>query len=500
MTLRGAVLATFASFFLCLTSVWAQNPPSPTAPAITGTPSTEEGTVGRTVAELDALLGRLTDGSAEARREAAQSVVDSIEREDVPAVRQRLLAPLRAEPEPMRFKMIRAIRTVTDARPNAEYDLLTLLCAQPRSRDLDIAIERITLARGLGRIPTADAGRGLLALAGAFNGVFRQEVGRIVRAQTRDYILPAMIELRSPSENMRVFLRQVREALRRVTPGETVQQHDNALLAEILRAFGSIRQQDAMKVVVSFANSDRAQVRDAARWAVNQYGREALNALREAYEMYEGHPPTAGWGWERVARELYSANDRRRALEVQRAFEEGLAAGREGRHDVMLQRFRYVLSRHPSFERRGEMVPALEATARALEGTDAVRAQAVYRLALWVDPEGPRAGAMRSAVLFLDAERALARGVAEPELYRAALRADGSNARAQGQLDRVEQVAVLRARRVRRLFGALALLGLALGALWVVLRRPEGRRWVGLDSTPPATASPAPTVASSEPV
>ena len=41
----------------------------------------------------------------------------------------------------------------------------------------------------------------------------------------------------------------------------------------------------------------------------------------------------------------------------------------------------------------------------------------------------------QSAILFLEAERALARGVADPELYRAALRADPANGRAQAQLE-----------------------------------------------------------------
>ena len=43
-----------------------------------------------------------------------------------------------------------------------------------------------------------------------------------------------------------------------------------------------LRQMDAMNVVISFVNSDRVQVRDAARWAVTQYNRESINALRQA--------------------------------------------------------------------------------------------------------------------------------------------------------------------------------------------------------------------------
>jgi len=272
-----------------------------------------------------------------------------------------------------------------------------------------------------------------------------------------------------------VFMRQTREALRKVTPGESVQQHDNALLAEILRAYGSIRQPDAMQVAVSFVNSDRAQVRDAARWAVTQYGRESINALRSAYEMYEGHDPNPLWGWERTATELYLANDRRRMAEVTQRLDAGLAAGRGGRPQEMLGHFRWVLARHPDLERRGEMVAPLMAYARSLESEDAARAQAVWRLALWVEPEGANARTIRAAVLFIEAEQAMGRGVADPELYDAVLRVDPTHARARAQRSVVAQDEVLHSRRRRRTLGALGLLGVAMATLWLLMRRPARR-------------------------
>ncbi len=461
--------------------------------------------VGRTAGEVDALLGGLTDGSPAQRRRAADALLDAIDPDDVPAVRQRLLAPMRGVAlDALRIKMIRAVNQATAGRANAEYDLLSLLIALPRAPDTDAAVERIALARALGRVPTADAGRALLALSAAFNGAFRQEVGRIVRGQLKDYVLPAIIEARNLSEMQRIFIRQLRESLRRVTPGETVQQRentprDNALLAEILRAYGSTRQGDAMKVVISFVNSDRAQVRDAARWAVSQYGRDAIHALRDAYEMYEGRDPDLAWGWERVAQELYQANDRRRDAEVAQRLDQGLAAGRAHEVDAMLAHFRFVLARHPTFERRREMVPVLVDNAQRLERSDAARAEPLWRLALWVDPEGPSARRIRGEILFLEAERSLDRGVAAPELYRAALRVDPENERAKEQLESVEQSSVLRARRRWRVGGAVGLLAIAAGTLWALVRalskrakpaakkRRKKRRPAGAT----ATASPA---------
>lgn len=449
-------------------------------------PATEsEESVGRSAREVDALLGRLTDGSAAQRRAAADEVIASIERDDVPAVRQRLLAPWRFDPMQLRLKVIRAIRAATGGRENAPYDLLAVMLAAPRAPDVDRYVERIALARGLARIPSADAGRALIALAGAYDGVLRQEVGRLVRAQVKDYALPAIIELRAPSENMRIFIRQTREAIRRVTPGDTVQQRDNALLAEILRAYGSTRQPDAMKVVVSFVNNERAQVRDAARQATASYGALALNALRDAYEMYEGQDAPAAWNWERLARELYQANDRRREAEVTRRLEQGLAASRAGNHEEALGHYRYVLARMPSFARRTEMVEPLIAHARALESSDAVRAVEVWRLALWVHPDGAHAREIRGAILFIEAERSLDRGVGDPELYRAVLRVDPANARARAQLERVSQEEIAKARTRRRRLGAFGIFAVAMGMLYGMLRKPARRK------RPPA-APPAP--------
>lgn len=450
----------------------AQRPPTAPAPATAqaAAPRAGDDAVGRSVAEVDDLLAGLRAGDPTARRAAAEAAVAAVDPDDVEALRQRALRPLGVDLMALRIAMIRAVRAATNGREGVAYDLLDALTRQPRTREVDVAVERVTLARALGRIPTVDAGRAIVALAVAHEGAFRLEVERVIRAQLRDYVLPAFIEVRAPSPGVRAFIRRSREALRRVTPGQTVQQHDNALLAEVLRAYGRTRQPDALQVVVSFVNNDRAQVREAARWAVSQYGREAINVLRDAYEIYEGREPPRPWGWERVARELYAANDRRRAAEVTQSLEAGLAAGRAGDPDAMLRHFRRVLARHPTFERRAEMVAPLEAHARALEATDGARAESVYRLALWIDPTGPRAPALRSALLFLDAERALGRGVADPELYRAALRADPANARARAQLAEVEQADVLRARRQRRALGALGLFALALGAVWALTR------------------------------
>lgn len=446
---------------------------------------------------LEAILQRLRAESRDARREAVDQL-RALEPGDVPAIRQRLLSPLGMSHLNVHAAMVRAIRQITGGRENVDYDLLqALLNYSPRSPDIDVATERIALATALGAIETPDSGRALVAFGLAHNRIFRLASIRIAKNQLKLYVVPALIEIRRPTEDQRLFIRQMREAVRCVTPGQSVQTRDNALLAEILRAWGSVRQQDAMVVIASFVNSDRVQVRDAARWAIAQFGRDALNTLRNVYETFVGEDPNPQWGWERVARELYAAYDRRKSDEVRAALDAGLTAAREGRNDEMLQRFEWVLARHPLFERRTEMVEPLVRYAQQLERTDVARAAVLYRMALRVDPEGPRAASIRASILFLEAERALARGVADPELYRAAVNADPNHARARAQFESVAQVEVLRSRRRRRAIGAVGLLAVAsagAGALYNESKKREKKRKRDAPKEPARQATASATV------
>ncbi len=417
---------------------------------------------------LEAILARLRTEDPEARRQAV-AALNALEASDVPAIRQRLLSNLGMSHFNVHAAMVRAIRNVTGGRENAEYDLLNALLNYPsRSADTDVATERIALATALGNIKTADSGRALVAFGLAHNRIFRLASIRVAKNQLREYICPAVIEFRRPSEDARAYLRLVREAARRVTPGECVQTRDNALLAEVLRAFGSVRQTDAMAVVANYVNSDRLQVRDAARWAITQYGRDVINTLRTTYETFVGDDPNPLWGWERISRELYAAYDRRKAEDVQSTLDSGLAAARGGRMQEMLEKFEWVLARHPLYERRAEMIEPLLRYAQSLESSDSAKAAVLYRTALRLAPDGARSSAIRAAILFLEAERSLARGVADPELYRAAIELDGSHLRARAQYEAVAQDELMKRRRRRRAIGAGGLMIVSLAAISLI--------------------------------
>ena len=82
-------------------------------------------------------------------------------------------------------------------------------------------------------------------------------------------------------------------------PGEAVQTGDDQLLVEVLLAYGRARELDAVRVVLSFANSDRRQIREAARQrSLLMLGEAGLFALRESYENMMSKKPPDDWGWE----------------------------------------------------------------------------------------------------------------------------------------------------------------------------------------------------------
>src|SRR5262249_3783579 len=125
---------------------------------------------------------------------------------------------------------------------------------------------------------------------------------------------------------------------------------------DVLRAYGRTRDPDAARIVVSFAGTERSQVRDAARQAIALMGETANWQLRDAYENVVGKRPQRDWSWDRTARELFAELDRLRSAEVSDLFEAGLKAQSDGDLERMRTSFDQVLAKSPLFERRDEMI------------------------------------------------------------------------------------------------------------------------------------------------
>jgi tetratricopeptide (TPR) repeat protein len=434
--------------------------------------------------EIDALLAPLT-GADVAARTAALADLESPSAALVPAIAKKL-GELRRGTRP---EVVAAALAATrkragddDERParkrkgNAAADWLDRALAaaapdEPAWRDL---VSVLALERMLARIGTTPAVRELIAVYPTWGEVFRIDVQRLVQS-IGERAVPALIDARrAPDAKLRVWAARQLDVMGKTVPGEAVQTADNQVLAEVLRAYGRTRDVDAVRVIVSFANSDRVQVRDAAREAVVMLGDAALWQLRDSYESLVGKKPPDEWGWERTAQELFAEYDRSRLAEVYVALDEGLAAQRAGKLEEMATAFDRVLARAPTFDRRAETVAGYQALAMQVEATDRPRALALLRKALRVDPSGPRAPAIAAELAFLEAESLAARGVVDPAAYKRALAIDPAHEGARAALDRLAQVEDDHAAAMRRWLAAGSV-GVAalLGAFFLLMRRRD---------------------------
>jgi tetratricopeptide (TPR) repeat protein len=407
------------------------------------------------LAELDAWLGRLTGGDAAARA-TALSAIESASQAMVPAISKKL-ADLKksADREAMSTVLLAARqgggKDDDQDRPKAKpassaangkkpsWDWLDRVMAMPRPQDQawrDV-VAVLALSRMLVHIESASAVRELIGVYAFFGDLVRIDVERQM-TKLGEHAVAALIEARRADPRaLRAWAGKELDVLGKTVPGEAVQTADNQVLADVLRAYGRTRDSDAARVVVSFANSDRAQVRDAAREAVVLMGDNGLWQLKESYESLVGKRPPDDWGWERTA-------------SVHELLDEGLALEKAGRLEDMAKAFDKALARAPGLERRREMVGGYLALAKSVERADRARALGLARKAARIDPVGPRSREAEAEVAFLEAEDLASRGVIDEASYTRAVELDPNNASARAALSRIEDESDLRHAAVRR--------------------------------------------------
>lgn len=410
-------------------------------------------------AELDAWLKKLTHEDAALRKEAIEEIA-STSRAMVPAIATKI-AEIRKTGRLNGMAVV-----LTQARKTAateSTDWFDRVMASPRPKDAswrDLA-SLLGCSRMLVKIGTAPAVRELVAIYPTFDELLRFDVQQQLAKLGDKAIAPLIEAKRAETRPVRLWANRQLDALGRGSPGEAVQAEDPQVLPDILRAYGRIRESDAARVVVSFANSDRTQIREAAREAVVLMAENALWPLREAYEALVGTKASEEWGWQRTAQELFVALDRARLADVYAQLEEGLAAQKAGNLPAMALAFDAVLARAPKLDRRSEMVEGYFDHARGLvKGGDQEAALAYLRRALRIDPSGPLAKRIEADVAFLDAEALAARGLVDVSAYERALELDPSHKAARAALDRLEDEASGRKARFRNWAGAAGL-GLA---------------------------------------
>ncbi|MDC0683998.1 hypothetical protein [Sorangium atrum] len=377
-----------------------------------------------------------------------------------------------------------------------EGDWLDFMLAAARPRDSAwrdvvklLAMERMLVAAG-----TTPAVRELIALHAYFGELLRIDLQRQV-AKLRDKAVPALIEARQhDAKIVQRWANKQLDLLGRAIPGEAIASNDTQILADVLRAYGRVRDVDAMRVVLSFCNSDRARLRDAAREAISAIGEPGIWQLRDAYLDLTGAKPPREWSWDRVARELFGTYDRARLAEVYKLMDEGVAAASAGKPAEATEAFDKVLARAPLFERRKEMVDAYVERARSLPADRRDDALAMLRKALRLDAPGERAKKIEAEIAYLEGALLIERGTPDKFVLERAIELDPSNAGARAALASLgDKVAERKSQTNRHIAAGAVGLAAVLSMFFIARRRsaPSPARGQGGTIPPPPTASPA---------
>ncbi len=437
---------------------------------------------GLSAADVQGLAARVGSSRPKAERLAAALELERLGSLSVEALSAELAELRKAPPASVPSAVEQARKAA-----GREGDLLDALVSLSRGDEPTAKIEpgalrhaatTVALARALASAATTPAARALVRVAGDSNGAYRSELARLVK-RLGERAIPALLETRKDgTPAVRAWAYAQLEAMGKRIPADAVQTKEPEVLVDVLRAYARIGDLDALPVILSFVNADKAQVRAAAREAVVSYGPEAIWKVREAYANVAGKPAPEGAPIDVVAKELFATYDRLRLQEVYGLFDEGLRAVKEGKLDEAITTFDKVLARQPMLDRRAEAAPAYVARGRAVMDSDASAARALFEKARRLAPESAFVAQVEAELAFLDGKDLLARGIVDEAPFHRALERDPSHPGARAELARIEERHADRASRVRAFAGAAAVL--LVGVIAAILfggfrRRPRAR-------------------------
>ena len=439
------------------------------------------------VEQLDALLLRIRSEDAAVREEARREILEvnprlcaAIDRRvnaiadhaNRDAMKQALEGIRKRARDDVRDKL----RAAGDQSKVSTPDYLEMVSrdAKPAAKEWQDLVSLLAMSRMLVRIGSVEAARELIDVYVRFGEFVRVDT-QLMLEKMGEKAIAALIEARRHrAEKIARWAERQLDALGKAIPGEAVQTQDSQVLADVLRAYGRVRDPDAARIVISFANSERAQVREAARQSVALFGETSAWQLRDTYETIVGKKPPRDWTWERTARELFGEFDRLRLSRVYVEFDRGMQALKNGDSAGMKQAFDKVLAQSPNFERRDAMAAGY--LKFATERADADRAAALDALgrARRIAENDETKKSAESLRLTLEAERLLESGIADQLLLHRALELDASNRRAREVLVRIERGEQRASRDHGRYAAAFAIAAAALIAILLIAIRRKG--------------------------
>jgi hypothetical protein len=432
---------------------------------------------------LDQLLGRLRDRDPMNRRVALDEVANvdeslipairaRLDREGESADRARMKTLLLAIRRDARAAIEKQMRTAGDKGEVETPDYLAMVVAHDDTTNEAWAplLNVLALSRMCVALKTTDAVRALIQVYVRFD--FLRIDTQLQLAELGDHALPALIEAtRHAAPKIANWAGRQLDALGKAIPGEAVQVEDPEVLTDVLLAYGFIKDPDAARVVLSFSNSERAQIRLAARTSVVLFGDVANWQLRDFYENLLGERPPREWPWDRTARELFSGLDEMRLEEVYRHYDAGLAALRDKNYANMVAAFDQVLMLDPEFTPRDQLVAGYLGYAESNlfeEGHDVDAALA--RVGRLSDSEATRDHST-SLLLTRQAKRYSEQRFADRSLLERALELNPNNARAHDLLAEMSREPVIERASFMRVLWPSVLVATALAAVTAILLR-----------------------------
>jgi tetratricopeptide (TPR) repeat protein len=224
---------------------------------------------------------------------------------------------------------------------------------------------------------------------------------------------------------------------------------------------------------LSFANSERVQLRRAAREAAANIGKPAWGHYKDLYKDLTGENPPRDWDWERTLRELLRLYDGARMAKVYDTWREGKAALEAGKFADAASAFDQVLARAPMFEHRAQMAPAYHGFGKQLAAEKKPdEAQIALRKALRLGIEGADKDKIESLLATLEGEALIEAGTPDRHLLQRALELDPDNERAKELLASLEVDTQARTGQYKRYLAAGGI-GLVALLLLVWLWRPR---------------------------
>ena len=436
---------------------------------------------------VDELLARLRSPDPGVRDTAVRETLE-VSQKLVPALAHRLRivadeadkGAMKETLQAIRTKARDAVRKQMRARGETgdvetpDYLSMATAAARPGDKSWQQLVTVLGISRMLRNVGTVEAARQLVEIYVRFGEFLRVDT-QLQLEQLGDRAVAALVEARRhPAEKIGRWAARQLDTLGKAIPSEVVQTEDHQVLADVLRAYGRVRDPDAARIVISFANSERAQVRTAARQAVALLGEVGGWQLRDSYENVVGKKPPRDWTWERTARQLFAEFDRMRLSKVFELFDAGRRARKSSDLVAMKAAYDKALAHSPLLDQAAEVGAGyLEFAQRYASETPDVALDAARRAErlLADDDQRKLAG---SLALLLQAQELLETGVADRTLLDRALELDPQNRAAAALLARLERGELDQRTEQVRYGAAGSIAAAALLAIGVILlRRPK---------------------------